>query len=321
MHRPLMAMTAALALLVGLARPALAWNRAGHMVTGAIAYRTLERDDPQALKQVVALLERHPWATAQWKDRLAALAPEDRGLLLFMLAARWADDARKTPYDRPTWHYVDFPFRPLGQPDSVAIVPPPEPNALTAFRENRAILASDSATAGDQAVALCWLFHLVGDVHQPLHTVSLFTTDYPAPDGDRGGTLFNIRATPDAETISLHRFWDDLILGSEGFQEVRNRATLLMGRPEHRRDRFPELAEPSFEQWVRSEGVNLAREVVYRGGKLEGSTDRDHGAVLPPDYAAMVQPVAYRRAVLASYRLADLLGVVFRSRAADPSAR
>jgi S1/P1 Nuclease len=27
------------------------------------------------------------------------------------------------------------------------------------------------------AIALAWLFHLVGDIHQPLHTAQLFTVD------------------------------------------------------------------------------------------------------------------------------------------------
>jgi hypothetical protein len=29
-----------------------------------------------------------------------------------------------------------------------------------------------------KAIALAWLFHLVGDIHQPLHAVQLFTVDY-----------------------------------------------------------------------------------------------------------------------------------------------
>jgi hypothetical protein len=69
-----------------------------------------------------------------------------------------------------------------------------------------------------RAVALCWVCHLVGDGHQPLHTVKLLTTQFPAPEGDRGGTRFYIRVREGARTISLHTFWDDLILGSERVQ-------------------------------------------------------------------------------------------------------
>jgi hypothetical protein len=36
--------------------------------------------------------------------------------------------------------------------------------------------------------------------------------------------------------ISLHKFWDDLIIGSQRFQTVRNRATLI--RQQHPADEF-----------------------------------------------------------------------------------
>ena len=44
-----------------------------------------------------------------------------------------------------------------------------------------------------KAIAFAWLFHLVGDVHQPLHTAQLFTVDYP--NGDRGGNEICVRVT------------------------------------------------------------------------------------------------------------------------------
>jgi S1/P1 Nuclease len=34
-----------------------------------------------------------------------------------------------------------------------------------------------------RAIALAWLFHLVGDIHQPSHTAQLFTVDYPSVTG------------------------------------------------------------------------------------------------------------------------------------------
>jgi len=60
----------------------------------------------------------------------------------------------------------------------------------------------------------------VGDVHQPLHAVSLYTKELTAahlaksePDtGDRGGNLvFVIPA--DGEKVNLHAYWDGLFGG------------------------------------------------------------------------------------------------------------
>ena len=59
-------MRAFLGLVVGLTLAALpasrvqAWNKPGHMVSGAIAYKVLEQDDPQTLAKVLDLLHEHP---------------------------------------------------------------------------------------------------------------------------------------------------------------------------------------------------------------------------------------------------------------------
>jgi hypothetical protein len=57
-------------------------------------------------------------------------------------------------------------------------------NILTALAENESVVKKGS-NPERKAIALAWLFHLVGDIHQPLHTAQLFTVDYP--NGDRGG--------------------------------------------------------------------------------------------------------------------------------------
>ena len=296
-------------LLLVLVSSAFAWNKAGHMVSGAIAYADLKQTSPQTLAQVVALLKTHPQFETQWKPKLTQsfVAPEDRDLYLFMLAARWPDDIRGDPaFHHGAWHYINFPYKPEGQPASVQTVEPPPENILSAYQSNRDI--ARGAAPGDRAVALCWVFHLLGDVHQPLHTVKLFTTQFPAPEGDRGGTRFYIRATPTARTtISLHAFWDDLILGSDRFQSVRNRATALRVQPAHARAQLPELQETGFEQWARQESVSLAKAHAYRNGELQGSTDENNGVALPADYASTTKPLAERRMVLAGYRLADVL--------------
>jgi S1/P1 Nuclease/Metal binding domain of Ada len=296
-------------LLLVLVSAALAWNKPGHMVAGAIAYADLKQTRPQTLTQVVALLKTHPHFETTWKPQLnqSFVAADERDLYLFMLAARWPDDIRgDTAFHHGTWHYINFPYKPEGQPASVQTAEPLPENVVSAYQANLDIVRG--TTPGDRAVALCWLFHLIGDVHQPLHTVALFTTQFPAPEGDRGGTRFYIRVTPTTRTtISLHEFWDDLILGSERFQSVRNRATALRLQPEHARAQLPELQETSLEQWARQESFSLATAQAYRNGQLQGSNDKEHGEVLPADYIATVKPLAERRVVLAGYRLADVL--------------
>src|SRR5262249_40614367 len=148
------------------------------------------------------------------------------------------------------------------EPARVEIVDPPPENIMSAYRTNLAIVRS-SAADRERAVALCWLLHLIGDVHQPLHTTALLTTQFPAPEGDRGGTRFFIRVREDRCTISLHELWDDVVLGSTRLQTVRNTAIELRLRPGHARRQFSGLAQHQFEQWAKQESFTLATEHAY----------------------------------------------------------
>ncbi len=295
---------------------AQAWNKAGHMVTGAIAYDTLKKENPKALEKVLALLKQHPQYDKMWAKQLEKIAPEDRDQALFMLAARWPDDIRDDPeYNHSDWHYTDLPFKPAGQPDSVKTEDPPDPNIQTAYRQNVDVLEQKNSTTAEKAVALCWIFHLTGDVHQPLHTVSLFTTEYPGPKGDQGGTKMFIRAKPDAEPISMHKFWDDLITGTEDTRDVKKVAIELRTQYPHALlDKQPTSVTPNdFPKWIQ-ESFQSAKADVYRQGQFTGSPIRDNAPALPDGYIKQVQPVAQRRATLAGYRLADVLGNVVGGR-------
>jgi hypothetical protein len=188
-------------------RAALAWNIPGHMLSGAIAYQILQRENPAAIPVVRSILEKNPWYETRWKPQWEKLPEPERDEMLFMLAARWADDirTRDKAESHPPWHYIDFPFKPQGEPASIQVVEPPQENILTAIAENTRILRTANNRAR-RGVALAWLFHLVGDVHQPLHAVQLFTREYPK--GDRGGGDFCVRVAQDRAPLSLHRLWD-----------------------------------------------------------------------------------------------------------------
>ena len=166
--------------------PASAWNIPGHMLSGIIAYQILRQENPPTIEEVKAVLEKHPWYTQQWQARLQDVPVADHGLMLFMQAARWADDTRiqDKPQNKPRWHYINFPFKPERQPANVQIRDPEPVNILTALAENESVIKNQKDPER-RAIALAWLFHLVGDIHQPLHTAQLFTVEHP--NGDRGG--------------------------------------------------------------------------------------------------------------------------------------
>ena len=308
-------LTPAVLILLLLAPPALAWNKPTHAVIGAFAYDTLVKEHPEVIPRVIGLLEKHP----QWDSHIGkavdAVPPEERGREAFMLMGRWADDIRSIPqYTHPAWHYIDFPVIAPGDPIRPPVPAAGDPNVLTA------LAASTAAVRGrgpdpDRAVALCWVFHLVGDVHQPLHTVSFFSSGQ-WPKGDRGGNDFHVRAGAGKSVIKLHALWDGLVLGSGGYRDVANEATALEKRPDLSRETLSaDLAEKRPRQWAK-ESYDAAVKVAYLNGTLAGSADGRRGPVLPAGYLATAKATAERRVALAGYRLADALVAMFPADAA-----
>jgi S1/P1 Nuclease len=289
--------------------PLFAWNKGGHMVSAAVAYHVLKHDSPQTMAKVVAILKEHPQYESSWLPRLNAMVnatEDDKEMMLFMQAARWPDDARANEeFHHSHWHYINMPFKPEGQPESVHSMPPDHDNILRAYVLNLDKVKDQREDPEERAVAMCWVFHLIGDAHQPLHVAQLFSTQYPK--GDRGGNKFYIHAKQGASAITLHQYWDDLVIGSDRFQSVRNKATELRNHSDLAQDKLTELSETHFEKWAATESFKLAKEVAYRHGKLAGGTELADAVVLPDDYSHTVKPVAERRIVLAGYRIAAVM--------------
>jgi S1/P1 Nuclease len=226
--------------------PASAWNIPGHMLSGIIAYQVLQQENPATIEKVKAVLEKHPWYANQWQARLQDIPAGDRGLVLFIQAASWPDELRSTDrqHHRGAWHYINWPFKPEGQPASVQTREPEPVNILTALEENESVMKNQNDPKR-KAIALVWLFHLVGDIYQPLHTAQLFTSDYP--QGDRGGNEICVRVTKAGQPMDLHRFWDGVITSSSNLTRLRNEATALRNREGFQRGQLTELANTDFE--------------------------------------------------------------------------
>jgi hypothetical protein len=298
-------------LLLAAPQSARGWNKAGHMVSGAIAYAELKASDPEALKHTIEILKTLPEYQSKWlpaiKRRGVGLRNHD--LYVFMYAARWADDIRDTDLHCGNCHFINYPFKPAGQPDSVRTREPAAVNVEQAFEQKMGIIKDSNSSASEKAMAVAWIFHVVGDVHQPLHTSALFTTQFP--NGDQGGNLIFVRTRANAKTTRLHSFWDGLVINSEVFSQVRNKAVELRSRVSHRRAALRELSERDFHDWAKSESFPAAIMHAYRSGAILGGPDEDNGEVLPANYTVIVRPLAERRMILAGYRLADILKATF----------
>jgi hypothetical protein len=285
------------------------------MITGSIAHEIIRRENPFAVANVTAILEHHPWYETRWQIQLSKLPQQpERNEMLFMLATRWADDVRTqhgAQHGGP-WHYVNFPFKPDGEPPSIEPKPPDPVNTLSAINEKQRILSSE-APPDQRAIALAWLFHLVGDVHQPLHTAQMFTRDYP--DGDRGGNEICVRVAADRTPLNLHALWDRLITSTNNVSRLRRIATEL--RTSFPRTELLELASLEPNVWAK-ESYGIAVDVAYHRGAVRGTPKGQandcrqviDAAILPPGYVSAARRIADRKIILAGYRLADLLNQI-----------
>jgi len=84
---------------------------------------------------------------------------------IFMRSSTWADEIRrrKSPYNHPKWHYVDYPLKPPKFP--VEPGPDPADDFLYGISQCEKTLADTKAAPEERAVYLSYLIHLIGDEH------------------------------------------------------------------------------------------------------------------------------------------------------------
>lgn len=283
--------------------PVLAWNDQGHMATGDIAYDTLRVEHPEAVTAIVAIMRDHPdWPL--FERQLAGLSGTARERRMFALMARWPDDARKGPFDRPDWHYSLKLVTPWGW-----ALPITTGKADTAFRSNLALARDPSAPKAQRAVALCWVMHIVGDMHQPLHGGHWLSTRFPK--SDRGGSIAWVRKSAGEAPNNLHDTWDGVV-NRPGSREVGADALAREVEAAHPRQTTPRDgrdAQAAYRSWIAQSRV-LARTVAYDGGRLVTGRSPGEAPVLSKSYLVRARSVSEARIASAGYRLADLMGTV-----------
>ena len=287
-----------------LAGPAYGWHDKGHKVVALIAFRQLK---PTTRDAVLAALKQHvAFTQGDWPTRMETGANADASL--FTLAAVFPDDIKRqnSPFHDltdPDAHFIDFPFLPIRDDRNDPTIRVKDPNSgqnlPKAFRAHSHDIKSVSVSDEDQATSLSWIFHLMGDIHQPLHSATLYTKAFKK--GDRGGNNIKFEGALATRTnqTELHGFWDSRPGEDSDFANVDAKAnSLIMAFPvatfDHLNATIDECAIESF---------GLARKVAYNGLTNAGRTITE----LPAGYEAEAQKTADRQVALAGYRLAEVL--------------
>lgn len=284
----------ALLLVLLLSLPTLAWGEQGHRTVGQVAYDCLT-----------------PAARAEVDRLLAAGLPRVRGSFdSLAIACTWPDvvrgGGRLAPYNHPIWHYSSLPFLD-GVPDTGQKA---SGELLTALPAQLAVLSDRRRTRHQRMIALAWVGHLVGDIHQPLHAASRCSAEHP--QGDHGGNLFPILGPQYVDyrgqrvpLDELHGYWDQgagMFLEPMSAQEV-GAVAVELERMEPPDSFGPELKDLDPAHW-RQESYKLAVGVAYPGIR--------QGTEPSPNYANFSQQVCRRRLATGGYRLAALLNAALR---------
>ena len=326
-----------LATLALLSAPARAWNAAGHRLVALLAY---ERLDPAVRTEYVSLLRQHPRFA---EDFLAAMPgsvrdardEQVRERWIFARAAVWPDVARgfEEPelerYHRATWHYTNGVLF-LSQADAdhfggavdgnraLRWTPGEDEgvlNIVQALDRAERRLVQDATPAAEKAVLLCWVLHLIGDLHQPLHAASLYSAR-GFPTGDRGGN--DVRLS--GGRWNLHAFWDSALASDDNPEALEARVAHMLGAPRfaslaaeaaRTRDRNVWRQESYDAAWLEAYAESVLTEIERQEGRLEAGQSFEDGTApfsLPLAYRVRVYDVARRRAVEAGARLAARLG-------------
>lgn len=280
-------------LILSTSMTSLGWGAGGHMMVAAIAFKRL-----------------NPTAKAQVKKLLAVpINPSDvtKACADFVNTGHWADDVRpKLGFEfAPNLHFIDFPFVVDNTPKPDL---PDEKNIVTALEHYVNVLKTSFDT-NEQAEALRFVIHFVGDIHQPLHCAT--RVDSAHPKGDQGGNQFVI--TIGTQSVKLHSYWDG---GLDSFPKGGPPPTFtppaltkitpavtqaLEGHPDT--DPDLKLDDPfNYMAWAK-ESEQFAKDAVYK--------DITAGQTPTAAYKTRGIEVVRKRVAFGGYRLAALLNAIW----------
>jgi hypothetical protein len=172
----------ALAVWAALPLHGWAWGVEGHRAIGIIAENHLSE---KARRQVALLL----------------------GSQSLAMVSTLPDEMRYLPEFKETapWHYVNTAMGLAHAPYLAAVKAQVEPNAYNALLLKVREMKDPTKSVAQRAEALIFVVHIVGDMHQPMHT---------GRAEDKGGN--DIKMTYRGKDTNLHSLWDSGLLDYQG---------------------------------------------------------------------------------------------------------
>lgn len=239
---------------------AYGWGQTGHRITGAIAQSFLSTE---AKQQVTAILGQESLARA----------------------STWPDEMRSNPAEfwqktAGPWHYVSVPKGSDYHDDHR----PKQGDAVSALSKFRKILVDQNSSVSDKQLALRFIVHIIGDLHQPLH----------AGNGtDRGGN--DVKVTFFKTPTNLHTVWDSGLIDRKKLSYSEWVSWLQ-----------PQISEQHLTEWrVIDPKVWIKESILIRDELYPSSTE------ISWDYAYRFNPIIEQRLQQGGVRIAVYLNDIW----------
>lgn len=217
-----------------------AWSEMGHKLVGGIAEEVMSQDAKEMVRGIIGI---EPLM-------VSALFPD-----------QVRDDQRFTSnYDYSPFHFCEIPVGSTYQNRPTKV----SKDCFSAMKYSQDLIKNPKNQREIKMIALRYLIHVVGDIHQPLHVGNGY---------DRGGNACKIQWQ--GKTMNFHSFWDtnivDLMRLSYQQQLNMTRAPLYAGDVlKAMKSKRPEMftatskakyGSGSLEDWLNESQV--LRETIY----------------------------------------------------------
>jgi len=195
-----------------LSYPAFSWSVIGHRVVGEIAQNHLSRQAKKELKKIIGKETLAWWSN--WPDFIKS-------------DTAWNHASQ--------WHYVDLPGH-MGKEAFISDMKKlPGENLYTQIKAMMAQLKDKSLSIEQRRIALSFLVHLVGDMHQPLHV---------GREEDQGGNKITVYWFN--EKTNLHSVWDSYFIESQKYSYTEYASLLDIATPE----KIKQWQSGTLEDWL-----------------------------------------------------------------------
>lgn len=250
-----------LVMVVGLSAAASAYGPTGHRVIAELASRHLTPEAEAAVKELL-------------------------GTEFMAEAANWPDEMRSNPdafwrKESQTYHYINLPDG-VTYEDSVKN---PAGDALTALAMYSEKVKDAALPLEERQLALRFIIHIVGDLHQPLHA---------GRAEDWGGNRIDVVWFE--EMSNLHKVWDEDLIDYK-----------LLSFTEWVRFLEPKITPAQVTEWQGAQPIDWVRELIAMRADIYNVGN----AIFSYDYVYKYTPVIKSQLSKGGIRLAGHLNKLF----------